>query len=171
LTVVGEATVTPTATDAFTFNYVIDGEAGSEAYSNFSGSCPVVNGVPLDISGHWFDPARSGTGYSVQSFPGYEFYLVFGYDARGVPRYLVAERAGFGGGQETLALEQLRGFCPLCVRNGDPARTVVGTLQRRIEGGTLRNISLSATYVNAVPGTWSANDAVVPLGSLRGCTP
>ncbi|WP_397608264.1 hypothetical protein [Silanimonas sp.] len=171
LTAVGQATVTPTATGAFTFNYSVDGEAGSEAYSNFSGACPTVSGAPLDISGHWFDPLRSGSGYSVQSFPDYEFYLVFGYDAQGVPRYLVAERSGFGGTAETLALEQLRGVCPLCTRTGNPARTTVGTLQRRIEGGTLRNITLSATYVNGVPGTWAANDAVIPLGNLRGCSP
>ena len=169
LTAVGQATVTPTTTGAFTFNYSVDGETGSEAYSNFSGACPTVNGTPLDISGHWFDPLRSGTGYSVQSFPDYEFYLVFGYDTRGVPRYLVAERSGFGGTNESLALEQLRGVCPLCTRTGNPVRTTVGTLQRRIDGGTLRNITLSATYVNGVPGTWAANDAVIPLGSLRGC--
>lgn len=169
LTVVGQATITPTTTGAFTFNYSVDGETGSEAYSNFSGACPTVSGTPLDISGHWFDPLRSGSGYSVQSFPDYEFYLVFGYDAQGVPRYLVAERSGFGGSTETLTLEQLRGVCPLCTRTGNPARTTVGTLQRRIEGGTLRNITLSATYVNGVPGTWAANDAVIPLGNLRGC--
>jgi len=171
LTVVGQATVTPTSTGAFTFNYTVDGETGSEAYSNFSGSCPTVNGASLDISGHWFDPLRSGTGYSVQSFPNYEFYLVFGYDARGVARYLVAERSGFGGTTETLTLEQLRGVCPLCTRTGNPTRSTVGTLQRRIEGGTLRNITLTATYVNSVPGTWAANDAVIPLGGLRGCAP
>ena len=170
LTPVGQATVTPTATGAFTFNYLVDGETGSEAYSNFSGACPTVNGALLDISGHWFDPLRSGTGYSVQSFPDYEFYLVFGYDARGVPRYLVAERSGFGAVNETLTLEQLRGVCPLCTRTGNPARTTVGTLQRRIDGGTLRNITLSATYANGVPGTWAANDAVIPLGGLRGCS-
>ncbi|MFN7519871.1 MAG: cytochrome c peroxidase [Lysobacteraceae bacterium] len=169
LTMVGVATITPSATDAFTFSYTVDGETGSEAYSSFSGACPTMGGAPLDISGHWFDPLRSGTGYSVQSFPDYEFHLAFGYDARGVPRFLVAERAGFGGATETLTLEQLRGVCPLCTRTGNPQRTAVGTLQRRIDGGTLRNITLSASYVDGVPGTWAANDAVTPLGGLRGC--
>jgi alpha-tubulin suppressor-like RCC1 family protein len=169
LTMVGEATITPAATNAFTFSYTVDGETGSEAYSNFSGACPDVSGALLDISGHWFDPLRSGSGYSVQSFPNYEFYLVFGYDAQGVPRYLIAERSGFGGTTETLVLEQLRGACPLCLRTENPQRTSVGTLQRRIDGGTLRNISLSAVYVNGVPGAWGANDAVIPLGNLRGC--
>jgi hypothetical protein len=59
--------------------------------------------------------------------------------------------------------------CPLCTRTGNPQRTAVGTLQRRIDGGTLRNITLSASYVDGVPGTWAANDAVTPLGGLRGC--
>ncbi len=169
LTPVGEATVTPRSTSAFTFSYTLDGETGSEAYESFGGGCPTVNGAPLNISGHWFDPLRSGTGYSVQLFPNYEFYLVFGYDAQGVPRYLVAERSGVGGSTETLTLEQLRGACPLCTRAGDPQRSPVGTLQRRVEGGRLRNITLSAAYVNGVSGTWVANDAVIPLGGLRGC--
>ncbi|MFN9968014.1 MAG: hypothetical protein ACK52N_14425, partial [Lysobacteraceae bacterium] len=57
----------------------------------------------------------------------------------------------------------------LCTRTGNPQRTAVGTLQRRIDGGTLRTITLSASYVDGVPGTWAAHDAVTPLGGLRGC--
>jgi len=170
LTPVGEATVTPRSTSAFTFSYTLDGETGSEAYESFGGGCPNFAGAALNASGHWFDPARAGSGYSVQLFPNYEFYTVFGYDSRGVPRYLVAERSGIGAATQALTLEQNTGACPLCTRTGNPLRNTVGTLTRTVGSGTLQRIQLTGNYVGGVPGTWAANDAVTPLGSLQGCT-
>ena len=169
LTPVGEATVTPRSTSAFSFSYTLDGETGSEAYENFGGGCPTFAGAPLNASGHWFDPARAGSGYSVHLFPNYEFYTVFGYDAQGVPRYLIAERSGIGATTETLTLAQNTGACPLCTRTGNPVRSTVGTLTRTVGSGTLQRIQLTGTYTAGVPGTWVANDAVTPLGSLQGC--
>ncbi len=169
LTPVGEATVTPRSTSAFTFSYTLDGETGSEAYENFGGGCPTFAGAPLNASGHWFDPARAGSGYSVQLFPNYEFYTVFGYDAQGVPRYLIAERSGIGAATETLTLAQNTGACPLCTRTGNPVRNTVGTLTRTVGSGTLQRIQLTGSYTAGVPGTWAANDSVTPLGGLQGC--
>jgi hypothetical protein len=169
LTPVGEATVTPQSTSAFTFSYTLDGETGSEAYENFGGGCPTFAGAPLNASGHWFDPAKAGSGYSVQLFPNYEFYTVFGYDAQGVPRYLVAERSGFGGATATLNLDQNTGACPLCTRTGNPVRSTIGTLTRTFGSGTLQLIQLRGTFTAGVPGTWAATDAVIPLGGLQGC--
>ena len=169
LTPVGEATVTPRSSSAFTFSYTLDGETGSEAYESFGGGCPTFAGAPLNVSGHWFDPAKAGTGYSVQLFPDYEFYTVFGYDAQGVPRYLVAERGGIGAATQTLTLEQNTGACPLCTRTGNPVRSTVGTLTRTFGNGTLQRIELSGAFTAGVPGRWAANDAVIPLGGLQGC--
>jgi len=169
LTPVGEATVTPRSTSAFTFSYTLDGETGSEAYETFGGGCPTFAGAPLNASGHWFDPARAGSGYSVQLFPNYEFYTVFGYDAQGVPRYLIAERNGIGTATQSMSLDQNTGACPLCTRTGNPVRSTVGTLTRTFGSGTLQRIQLTGTYTAGVPGTWAANDAVTPLGTLQGC--
>jgi hypothetical protein len=169
LTPVGEATVTPRSTSAFTFSYTLDGETGSEAYENFGGGCPTFAGAPLNASGHWFDPARAGSGYSVQLFPNYEFYTVFGYDAQGVPRYLIAERSGIGTATQSMSLDQNTGACPLCTRTGNPVRNSVGTLTRTVGSGTLQRIQLTGTYTAGVAGTWAANDAVTPLGTLQGC--
>jgi hypothetical protein len=169
LTEVGRATITPTAADAFQFTYVLDGELGSEPFSSFGRGCPSIGGRVVDASGHWFDPARAGTGYSVQLLPNYEFHAVFAYSARGVPRFLVAERNGVGAANETLPLQQLRGFCPLCVRTGAPERTTVGVLRREFVNGQLSRIGVDASFANGTPGTWVANDAVVPLGGLQGC--
>jgi subtilisin family serine protease len=173
LVTVGSATVSPTATDEFAFSYNLDGESGSEAFRNFGGGCPNLSGAPLNVSSHWFNPARSGTGYSVQMFPNYEYFAVFVYDALGVPRFLDAQReSGFGGASSSFPLTQLNGFCPLCARIGNPTRTNIGTLSRTFANGTFSNITLNATYINGVPGTWAGNESVVALGGapgLQGC--
>jgi subtilisin family serine protease len=169
LTAVGEATVVPTGPDAFNFTYTLDGETGSEPLTAFGRGCPSIGGAAIDGSGHWFDPVRAGTGYSVQLFPNYEFYAVFAYDDRGVPRYLLAERTSMGGATETVNLDQMTGFCPLCTRSANPQRTTIGTLSRTFAGGTLQRIQPSGTFSGGVSGTWAANDAVGPLGSTQGC--
>lgn len=169
LTAVGEAFVTPTGPDAFAFTYTLDGETGSEPFTAFGRGCPSIGGVPIDASGHWFDPLRAGTGYSVQLFPNYEFYAVFAYDDRGVPRYLLAERTSLGGATETVSLDQMAGFCPLCSRGGNPLRTSIGTLTRTYAGGTLQRVQSNGTFIGGVTGLWAANDTVGPLGSTQGC--
>ncbi|GAB3735790.1 hypothetical protein GCM10028794_15660 [Silanimonas algicola] len=168
---VGTATVSPTATNEFVFSYNLDGETGSEAMRDFGGGCPTLGGSRLNVSSHWFNPATSGTGLSVQMFPNYEFYTLFVYDGLGIPRYLVVERPAFGGATASANLEQNNGFCPLCPRNSAPTRAVIGSFSRSFAGGTFSNITLSGTFINGVQGTWSANESVIPLGSLQGCAP
>ncbi|MCZ8113787.1 S8 family serine peptidase [Silanimonas sp.] len=168
---VGTATVSPTAANEFTFSYNLDGETGSEAFRNFGGGCPTLSGSALNVSSHWFNPATAGSGYSVQMFPNYEFYTVFAYDGLGQPRYLIAERATFGGATATTSLEQINGFCPLCTRTGTPTRSTIGTFSRSFSGGAFSNITLNGTFQNGVQGTWTANESVGALGNLQGCTP
>jgi len=170
LTEVGTATASPTGADEFTFSYNLDGETGSEALRKFGGGCPTLSGSPLNVSSHWFNPATSGSGYSVQMFPNYEFYTVFAYDGLGQPRYLIAERAPFGGATASTSLEQINGFCPLCTKT-EPTRSVIGTFSRSFSGGTFANITLNGTFQNGVQGTWTRNEPVGALGSLQGCTP
>ena len=169
LTEIGGAVITPTGPDAFTFTYTLDGAMGSEAFSALGRGCPTIGGATLDASGNWFDPARAGSGYSVQWFPNYEFHAVYGYDASGVARFAIAERPRAGGLDETLVLEQLAGFCPLCDRTGTPQRTRVGTLRRVITGGALQSFTVDATFVNGVLGRWVGTDRVQPLGMTQGC--
>ena len=174
LTDVGDVTITPTGTDDFVFTYRLDGETGSEAMTSLGRGCPMLSGAPLDVSSHWFNPARSGTGYSVQMWPDYEYYAAFVYDGYGVPRFLTAEHAGFGGASATMDLEQLSGFCPLCARPGNPVRQSIGVMSRRFGGGTIENITLDGIYAGGVPGAWTGNEAVQLLGgptSTQGCTP
>ena len=166
---VGSITMTPTAPNEFLFTFDVDGQTGSEAFRSFGGACPSLGGSALNVSSHWFNPARSGTGYSVELFPNYEFYALFAYDALGQPRFLTAERDGFAGATSSMPLLQNTGFCPLCTRSGEPTRTPMGTFSRTYSGGGFSNISINGSFINGVPGTWTANESVVPLGGLRGC--
>ncbi|WP_156970027.1 Calx-beta domain-containing protein [Arenimonas malthae] len=172
LTSVGFASLTATAEGEVLYTYLLDGESGSERMVVFGAGCPTLAGVPVDASSHWFDPARAGTGYSVQLFPDYEFYAAFVYDARGVPRFLTAESPRFAGADAVLPLEQLTGFCPLCERTGAPARAEIGTLRRRFAGGGLAGFELDGLFTGGVPGAWTGNDAVQLLGgpgTTQGC--
>ena len=166
---VGNATMAPIGPNEFVFTYNLDGQTGSETFQSFGGGCPNLGGSALNVSSHWFNPARSGSGYSAQMFPNYEFYAIFGYDGLGQARFLTAERPDFGGASSTLNLLQNTGFCPLCARSAEPTRTTIGTFSRTFAGGTFSNITVNGTYLNGVPGTWTANEAVQPLGSLQGC--
>lgn len=172
LTSVGFASLTATGEGEVLFTYVLDGQSGSERMVVFGAGCPTLAGAPVDASSHWFDPARAGTGYSVQLFPDYEFYAAFVYDARGVSRFLTAESPRFAGADAVLPLEQLTGFCPLCERTGAPARADIGTLRRRFGAGGLVGMELDGVFVGGVPGSWTGNDAVQLLGgpgTTQGC--
>lgn len=170
---VGLATVTPSGPDAFTFSYTLDGLSGSEPMAALGRGCPALAGLPQDLSSHWFNRQRAGTGYSVQLWEQYEYLAAFVYDGRGEPRFLAGERSGFGGAETVLALEQLRGACPTCAWV-PPVRTNVGTLLRRITNGALSRIEIDVEYTDGVPGTWTAIDDVELLGgpgTAQGCAP
>ena len=172
LVAVGRGIATPTGPDAFLFSYELDGEAGSEPMAALGRGCPSLAGQPLDASSHWFDPARAGTGYSVQLFPDYEFFAAFVYDGQGVPRFLTAEAGSFRGADTTLPLEQLTGFCPLCERSGAPTRADIGTLRRRFDASGLVQMQLDAIFTGGVPGAWTGDDNVQLLGgpgTAQGC--
>ena len=172
LTDVGDVVATPDGQGGFTFSYFLDGESGAETLQPLGAGCPTLAGQPLDASSHWFDPAKAGTGYSVQLFPDYEFYAAFVYDSRGVPRFLTAEAGSFRGADATIPLEQLTGFCPLCERTGAPTRADIGTLRRRFNAAGLVQMQLDAIYTGGVPGAWTGNDTVQLLGgagTTQGC--
>lgn len=166
---VGEAVMSATTDSQFSFAYNLDGFTGVESMDAFLVGCPSIGGQPVDASGNWFDPARAGSGYSVQLHPNYEFFAAFIYDELGLPRFLAAERGGaFNAGANSLQLDQLQGFAPLGA-HAAPVRTAVGTLGRQFTANVLTGISVDATFGNGVSGTWDVDDVVVPLGGTQGC--
>lgn len=170
-TVIGEAQITVTADNTFDFHYNLDGQQGSETMLPFVTGCPQFNGTNLDVSTHWYNPAQSGFGYTIQVNPTYEFAASFLYDGNGVSRWLVAERGGaYTNATETFGLEQIGGFCPLCAAV-TTTRTTVGTYTRTFATADLVSIGTNATFANGVPGTWNLTSNVDPLTFPQGCNP
>lgn len=166
---VGRVILVGTADGRFVMTWLLDGRTGSEEFEPFLTGCPTVEGAPLDISAHWFDPSRPGTGYSVQVAPGYEFFAAYLYDELGRPRFLAAERGGsFAADSPDIELHQLRGFGPFAPWKA-PVRTPVGSLRRTFSGGALDAVSMQAAFADGLPGEWNVVDAVVPLTATQGC--
>ena len=97
-------------------------------------------------------------------------------DRQGRPMFLAAENSRFGGAQSVLALQRLTGVCPTCgpVTPDNTARVDVGTLLRRLEGGTLHTIELDAIWGESPEEAWSVVDRVQSLGgpnAMQGCAP
>ncbi|MEO6172117.1 MAG: hypothetical protein ABIP02_03280, partial [Arenimonas sp.] len=169
--IIGEAQITITSSNTFDFHYDLDGQTGSEPMSAFLTGCPQFNGSNLDVSTHWYNPASSGFGYSIQVNPTYEFAASFLYDGQGISRFLVAERAGtYGNASETFNLEQIGGFCPLCTAV-PTTRTTVGSYTRTLATNDIVSIATNATYVNGVQGSWNVSSNVDALTLTQGCTP
>ena len=176
LTAVGRATMTPTENDRFTFSYLLDGETGTQPFAALGRGCPAQGGMPVDISSQWFDPARAGTGYSVQAWDDYEYYAAYIYDSKGEAMFLAAELDHWGGEEATLVLQRLTGVSPTSRNSWYSARQDVGTLVRRLSGGSLNTIETDAVWPNGdgSTGTWSQADTVQTLGgagSTQGCAP
>ncbi len=166
----GELVMTPRGADAFQLSMSIDGRWFSQPYQVFGRGCPNAAGIPRDVNGHWFDPARAGTGYSVQLFDNYEFYAFFGYDEFGSARYLAAELPARGGVVESMPLLQVTGY-PNTLGPTPLLRTTVGTLTRTFSGASLSNITVNGTLATPLSGTVNQSDSVIPLGSTQGCQP
>ena len=167
---VGRIALTPrTKSGGISYTWDIDGETGSEALKPWLRGCGSLDGAPLDVNGHWFDPARPGYGFSAQTHPDYEFIAGFLFDARGEPRFLAAERGGaFDAAASPVPLYQLKGFAPLAPWTS-PVRTEVGVLGRIYSGAGIEHIGVEAAFADGVPGSWSSSAPVQQLGTPVGC--
>lgn len=177
-TQVGYVVLSPRSDRTFVMDYMIDGLAGSQPMEALGRGCPIFEGQPLDISSHWFDPARSGNGYSVQTWAnGYQFIAAFGYDHQGYPQFLAGERADLGGPVADLPLEYLSAPPPVFDYRR-PQRTPAGTLRRVLDGRRISEIGLEVDLVEPWYGgahhAYSLIDRVQLLGgagTTQGCAP
>lgn len=176
--VVGELQAVPGMEDWILVSYHFDGRTGSQRLIPLGRGCPSLGGQALDISSHWFDPVRSGTGYSVQVWENYEFYAAFMYDRQGEPVFLAAEGSFVPGAEADFPLEFLTGNCALCGGGQSPRRYPAGVLRRVLSGGTLDRIELLVDYGEQFPlagrRTWTVVDHVQTLGgpgTTQGCAP
>ncbi len=174
--VVGEVTVNGQGIDpvsgveTFSFNYTIDGFAGSERmYRLGSAGCVANSGQNLDVSGHWFSPSKSGFGYSVQiDAPSIqELVAAYVYDEKGYARWLYGQAPlslpGVG-----MDLYQLTGSCPSCSYLPSTAQRV-GVFSRNYGLNTIERAGVDAIMAGAAAGVWSEDRPVSPLSAAPQC--
>lgn len=175
---VGYLQVTSVLPDVLLMSYMLNGSYGVQAIAPLGRGCPSLHGQVVDASSHWFDPARAGTGYSVQMWPNYEFYAAFMYDYQGEPIFFAAEGPFVEDEVASFELETLWGNCPSCMYDHDPTRRPAGVLTRVLRGGSLAQIELNVDYEGNAWSprrrTWSVLDQVQTLGgegTTQGCAP
>jgi hypothetical protein len=100
---------------------------------------------------------------------GYENYIPFIYDGKGIARWMINGRApDLTPAGNSMPLSQLSGSCPLCTYAA-PVGTTAGSLVRTLATNNISNISVNATYVNGVTGGWNENLATAQLTSKLNC--
>ncbi len=178
-TIVGQAAITMrpqvTGEPELLFAFSLDGYTGSEPMIRLDTSgCPAYQGAPLNGSGHWFSPSRSGFGYSVDLEPTVEIFATYVYDGLGQPRWLIAQEA-FNASATSLPLRQFTGFCPSCAAT-TVSSVPVGTLTRTYAasaGGDgqpgITTMGVNATFAAPLTGSFVESRAVTLLASRQGC--
>lgn len=154
---VGQGLLSFVNADTLRFSWNLDGESGSETVRLVgNGSCLALDGA-RKIDGNWYESARPGYGYDINSYTGIEAILAYLYDGLGQPRWLQgsANRSPTLGQQATLELIQRQGACPLCRYSGNYGTTPVGALTRRYASADTGQIGVQAAFAAPLSGQWS----------------
>jgi subtilisin family serine protease len=154
---VGEAILTRTAQNAFTYSWRVDGTYGSENMVEVAQpTCPRST---TDYGGTWYAPAQSGFGYSVLTPGNTEVEVAYLYDDVGNPRWLYAQGDPSAAAFDLL---QFRGFCPTCPTS--ISFGTAGTLTRTFANAGAGTAAVTATLLAPLAGAWTrANEATVKL--------
>lgn len=178
-TIVGQATITMrpqvNGEPELLYAFTLDGYTGSEPMIRLdTNGCPAYQGAPLNGSGHWFAPSRSGYGFSVDLEPSVEIFATYVYDGLGQPRWLIAQE-NFNASATSLPLRQFSGFCPSCAATA-VSSTPVGTLTRTYStssGGDgqpgITTMGVNATFAAPLTGSFVESRAVTLLAARQGC--
>jgi hypothetical protein len=166
-TTIGEAQLAFTDPTHFAFSFNLDGQSGFEPMSFIDGgACPQLNGVAAPLTGLWYSPAISGTGYSVNAYPGLESNGAYFYDGKGIARWALGQTSPFG--NTTMTLTQRDGFCPLCTHKV-PVPTEIGTLVRRYDSTSTGNIKVDLELQPPMQGSWHVDFPTVRLSDALQC--
>lgn len=162
LTPVGEIQITSVAPGRLMYAWRLNGNHGSEMYrTNIDSSCPLIDGVPAQRTGHWVSPDTAAGGVTLLSIANAEAWIRYYYDNLNRPRWVLAddELPPTLPGGVLMEVLDFRGFCIYC----DPvpvSRQVVGTLERQfVNSSTTREVT---DFVAGPPlNAQVANDRVV----------
>ncbi len=154
---VGKVILTFDGSGGFTYSWLLNGEYGSEPMSTIAAlGCPGSGAGQRSISGAWYAPDNGGWGLFLFAFPSGNDFIdanaIYVYDDLGNPRWLLA-----GGliSEPQLTVQQYTGFCPTCAF-APVSPTAVGTLGRTYATSATGTHTISANFVNQIPGGWNA---------------
>lgn len=109
---VGEVAVTAIDEGTLSFAWRLNGAHGSEIMvPDVPLTCPEVDGQPVALSGHWFDPDVTAGGTTVVATSQGGAFVRYYFDGQGIGRWVIAPSAG---SFEDLEVLDFRGFCPNC---------------------------------------------------------
>ncbi|HET9485043.1 MAG TPA: hypothetical protein VFO79_13875, partial [Xanthomonadales bacterium] len=166
-TVVGEATITPTATDRFVYSWVLDGIWASESFEPTGTiACAPVTGSNTSVAGSWFAPSKPGYGFNIVTSPASEAMTAYVYDADGNPRWLLGGSSTPGTG--TVSLTQFLGFCPTCAFTPIQANAA-GTLSRTYASATAATAALAIPFSAPARGSWSSDHPISKITATLPC--
>jgi subtilisin family serine protease len=164
---VGQIMLTRHADNRVLFTWQVDGFSGSEPMRWIDpGPCPTREGQAFQPGGLWFPPAAPGSGFNLLASPAVEIAVLYLYDASGMPRWLYASADGFGGG--SLPLFQFRGFCRDCAVRAT-ATSAAGQVAIDYAAVDAAGVSIDATFLAPLGGTWRIDQAVIPLSDPLQC--
>ncbi|MDT8410049.1 MAG: S8 family serine peptidase [Wenzhouxiangellaceae bacterium] len=172
LSVIGEVQITGIGDYEMMYAWRINGQHGAEMFDPIHDSdCPIVDGEPLQLLGHWFSPDTAAGGATVLVTDISEAWLRYYFDATGQPRWIFADielppTIEDGNRMEVL---DVRGWCIYC----EPVPIVdevVGTLERRFfDQFSLREVT---SFVSGPPLDTSVDidRQLFRLSNIAACT-
>ncbi len=158
-TVVGTVNMVFQARNQATFSWTLNGQSGSENFEPLIASTDIPD---TNFTGHWFEPAFSGYGYTVVTQGDLEFAVLYFYDSAGAPRWALgvnsAGASDIGGAARSIQMETYSGFCPTCTWR-QIAGTQVGTVTRSFDSNQNMSFSSSITLPSPMNGSWNISNA------------
>lgn len=176
--VVGEVQVTAIDPGRLMFAWRINGRRGAEMHAPIhDSSCPVIDGEPVQLLGHWISPDTSAGGVTLLKTGIAEAWIRYFYDTTDQPRWVITgdglsrapAAAGTLTGSHTVEVVEFRGWCIYCEEVPITSK-VVGTLERVfLDRNTVREIT---DFVAGPPvDTAVANDReIVRLTNSPNCS-
>lgn len=143
---------------AATMNWSIDGQgSGSEPMERFI-ALPAA--PPVNLTGHWFEAARSGYGATLLSQSDVEVATLYLYDGQGNARWTQGVLADAVAGQSSYELLQFTGFCPSCPFVPTTNRSV-GEFSRSFDSNTEGVASIDVDWRSPLPGRWQSSQGAI----------
>ncbi|UXI67031.1 hypothetical protein [Tahibacter amnicola] len=154
--------------DELVFSWSIGDTSGSNRLVLAARSgCAGVNGVPAQVSGHWYAPDSPGWGMNVQGLGDTTVLGAYFYDAARKPRWAIGT-SNDAGSTKTFALHQVTGACPTCAYVA-PTVTPVGQWGVDFASATDARSRPSITFVAPLSGQFAQQQAVVRATSPVAC--